>query len=120
MRYYYEPDMTLKATKAETYECNALLYKKCTLYRDGKKGLAVIQQRYSKNLRATFFSPIDPWLVDPIFHQERFPKIMSEFAAEPGENGLYPVIELRSLMWFLRMKPLRKEPWETSQKLHII
>lgn len=29
------------------------------------------------------------------------------------QSGLYPTVNVRQLMWALRMKPMRKERWET-------
>jgi len=33
--------------------------------------------------------------------------------ADKSYNGLYPTITVRQLMWALKIKPLKKERWET-------
>lgn len=33
--------------------------------------------------------------------------------AKKCKNGLYPTVSIRQIMWALRMKPLKKERWET-------
>ena len=50
MRYHYEkPDLYL-SMYGDTYVCNHPVYDRCTLFKIGNKGLAVIQQRFeSKN-----------------------------------------------------------------------
>lgn len=37
---------------------------------------------------------------------------MDEHAGEPDENGIYPTVDVRKLMWALKMKPLTKNDWE--------
>lgn len=49
------------------YRCNHPVYRVCTLYREGSKGLCVIQQRYNEKTKATYWSAIDPWLTDKIY-----------------------------------------------------
>ena len=34
-------------------------------------------------------------------------------AKRKNKDGLYPTVTVRKLMWALRMKPLKKERWET-------
>ena len=61
-----------------------------------------------------WWGPIDPWLVDEIFNQERFMQIFDKYAGD-CENGLYPTMSVRKLMWALRMKPMIKQPWEDDK-----
>ena len=44
MRYHYEKPTIYRNMYGETYECNHPVYSKCTLFKMGQKGLAVIQQ----------------------------------------------------------------------------
>ena len=44
MRYHYEKPTMYRNMYGETYECNYPVYNKCTLFKMGQKGLAVIQQ----------------------------------------------------------------------------
>lgn len=46
MRYHYEKPKVYLSMYGETYECYHPVYDRCTLFKMGKKGLAVIQQRY--------------------------------------------------------------------------
>lgn len=111
MRYFYEKPESWTITKARIYKCDHPLYSSCTLYKNGDLGLAVIQERFNPVLKATWWGPIDPWLVDDIFSRERFQQVFSD-QAKPPENDIYPTIKVRSLMWLLRMKPMKIEYWE--------
>ena len=111
MKYYYEkPDEWVAA--GETYICDHPRYNLCTLFRNGKKGLAVVQERYNEKTKARWWSSIDPWLAGELFLQPDFPDIFEKYAEEASDNGLYPTVTVRKLMWALRVKPLRKEYWE--------
>lgn len=112
MRYYYEKPETYQVTKAKTISTDDKLYSECTLYELDGRGLKVVQLRFNEKLKAFFYGPIDPWLVDDIFAQEGFGEMLSD--------PPYPTVTVRTLMWKLRMKPLRKEWWEDSQNLQII
>ena len=35
-------------------------------------------------------------------------------AKKKDSHGYFPTVTVRQLMWALRMKPLKKERWETS------
>lgn len=112
MRYHYEkPDIYL-SMYGSTYVCNHPVYSKCTLYQINGKGLAVIQQRYDKGSKVTWWGELDPWLTDCIYLHERFREF---FNSRSGEctDGLYPTVTVRQIMWALKMKPLLRERWET-------
>ncbi|MBO7449776.1 MAG: hypothetical protein J6U54_05345 [Clostridiales bacterium] len=113
MKYYYEVH-NKQPIKGKVYECNHPMYNKCTLYLEGDVGLAVIQQRFNELLKMTWWGPIDPGLVDDIYYHPDFSKYFLEFAACKDENGLYPTVQVRKLMWALRMKPLKRQFWETK------
>ena len=112
MRYHYELPRYYTHITGKTYECDHPVYSKCTLYLIGRKGLAVIQQRYDLDTKATTWGEIDPWLVDEIYVHKNFKRYFDKMAGEP-QNGLYPTVPVRKLMWALRMKPLEKDIWET-------
>lgn len=95
-----------------TYICSHPVYSKCTLYKIGEKGLAVIQQRYDKSEKKTWWSEIDPWLTDDLYLHPRFKKFFDERASE-SNGGLYPTVTIRQIMWAMKMKPIPKERWET-------
>ena len=34
--------------------------------------------------------------------------------AGPPQNHIYPTVTIRQIMWALKMKPLKRQPWETA------
>lgn len=114
MRYYTEPAETYTSYYGQTYTCDHPVYQRATLYLENGIGLCVVQQRFNARTKATYWSRIDPWLVDAIYTQERFHGYFIEHAKKVDKDGLYPTVPIRKLMWALRMKPLKKERWETT------
>lgn len=112
MRYHYEKPDYYKSAYGTVYKCDHPVYSKCTLFKIGIKGLAVIQQRYDSRTKHTWWGEIDPWLIDEIYLH---PKFREFFDCRSGEvlNGMYPTVTVRQLMWALRMKPLPRKRWET-------
>lgn len=112
MRYHHKSGRITSFITASVYSCNHPIYRKCTLYKVGEKGLAVIQQRFDSKTKFTWWADIDQWLVDEIYFH---PKFNDFFEANGGKekDGLYPTVAVRQIMWRLRMKPLPKETWET-------
>lgn len=112
MRYHYEkPDIYL-SMYGTTYLCNHPVYNKCTLFKEGDKGIAVIQQRRDDKTKKTWWDEVDPWLTDDIYLHKNFAELFKKRAGK-SLNGLYPTITIRQLMWALKMKPICKERWET-------
>lgn len=112
MRYHYEKPEIFLSAYGDTYECNHPVYDKCTLYKIGDKGLAVIQQRYDSTEKITWWSEIDPWLTDCIYLHSKF-KEYFDSRAGLATDGLYPTVTIRQIMWALKMKPIARERWET-------
>lgn len=112
MRYHYEKPALYLSMYGETYICNHPVYDKCTLYIIGDKGLAVIQQRFDEDLKSTWWSEIDPWLTDVLYLHPNFKAFFDERAGE-CENGIYPTVTIRQIMWALKLKPMVKQRWET-------
>lgn len=112
MRYHHEKPKLYRSIYGEVYICNHPVYDRCTLYKIGKKGLSVIQQRYNKHTKSTRWTDIDPWLTDEIYLHERFKKFFDERSGE-CTDGLYPTVTIRQIMWALKMKPIKRERWET-------
>lgn len=112
MRYHYEKPQIYLSLYGETYICDHPVYNKCTLFKIGGKGLAVIQQRYNQSTKETWWGDIDQWLNDALYLHPNFKKV---FNARSGEckDGIYPTMTIRQLMWGLKMKPLKRERWET-------
>ena len=112
MRYHYILPKYYTHITGKTYVCDHPVYNQCTLYLIGKKGLAVIQQRYDPSTKSTTWGEIDPWLIDEIYTNQRFKRYFDKMA-DLSRNGLYPTVTVRKIMWALRMKPLMKNIWET-------
>ena len=112
MRYHYEKPTNYLARYGNTYECNHPIYDRCTLYKIGDKGLAVIQQRFDRRGKSTYWSEIDPWLTDEIYLHPKFKQLFDDRSGE-SVDGLYPTITIRQIMWALKIKPIPKKRWET-------
>lgn len=115
MRYHYtKPEKkSLYSLYGKIYKCNHIVYSECTLFKIDDKGLAVIQQRYDPMTKATTWTSIDPWLSDEIYLNPGFKEYFEKYGGAPtGE--LYPTVSVRQIMWALKMKPLKRERWETS------
>lgn len=112
MRYFYEKPTVYSTIYGTTYSCNHPVYNKCTLFKINDKGLAVIQQRYNPETKSTYWTDIDPWLIDELYLHKKFEGFFSERAGE-CKGGLYPTVTIRQIMWGLKMKPLPRERWET-------
>ena len=112
MRYHYEKPTLYSSMYGDIYICDHPVYYKCTLYKLGNMGLAVIQQRFDETDKCTWWSEIDPWLTDKLYLHPGFKKYFDSLASEPV-NGLYPTVTIRQIMWALKMKPIPRERWET-------
>lgn len=112
MRYHFEKPSIYLSMYGDTYACNHPVYDKCTLFMIANRGLAVIQQRFDSDSKQTWWGEIDPWLTDALYLHPRFKEFFDERAGE-GTDGLYPTVTIRQIMWALKLKPIRKERWET-------
>lgn len=111
MKYYYEKPETWDNT-GQTYICDHPLYNRCTLFKKGKKGLAIIQEHFNEKTKARWWGTIVPWLASDIYKNCNFKNIFDQYANEADDRGIYPTLTLRKIMRALRMKPLRREYWE--------
>ena len=112
MRYHYEKPNSYVSMYGETYICDHPVYSSCTLFKIGDRGLAVIQQRYDRNEKATWWGEVDPWLTDEIYLHSKFKSFFDERSGT-GSDGLYPTVTIRQIMWALKMKPIQRQRWET-------
>ena len=112
MRYHHEKPKEYNSNYGEVYVCSHPVYDRCTLFKIGNKGLAVIQQRFNRSTKSTIWTDIDPWLTDALYLHENFKKFFDERSGE-CTDGIYPTVTIRQLMWGLKMKPLKRERWET-------
>ena len=112
MRYHYEKPAIYLSMYGRVYICNHPVYNRCTLFEIGEKGLAVIQQRFDPETKSTRWGEVDPWLTDALYLHLGFKEY---FDARSGKavDGLYPTVTIRQIMWALKMKPIKRERWET-------
>lgn len=82
MRYHFVKPQYYSSGYGKTYECNHAVYSKCTLYLIKDKGLAVIQQRYNKKTKMTWWTEIDPCLVDALYLNPNFEGYFNRYAGE--------------------------------------
>ena len=112
MRYYYERSDINIQLFGRSYICEHPVYNTCTLFEKGNMGLAVIQQRFDPTTKSTWWSQLDPWLANDLYLHPSF-WIFFNKRAGPSIEGLYPTVTARQIMWGLKMKPMKKERWET-------
>lgn len=112
MRYHYEKTELYSSIFGTIHACNHPVYDSCTLYLIGKKGLAVIQQRYDPETKRTWWTEIDPWMTDALYLHPGFKEFFDDRSGE-AKNGLYPTVTIRQIMLALKMKPIPRERWET-------
>jgi hypothetical protein len=112
MRYHYDKPTIYHQIYGEVYICKHPVYDRCTLFKIGNKGLAVIQQRFNSITKSTWWSEIDPWLTNDIYLHPKFKAFFDERSGE-CTDGLYPTVTIRQIMWALKMKPIPRQRWET-------
>lgn len=112
MRYHYDKPKIYLSMYGKKYICEHPVYNQCTLFKINNKGLAVIQQRFNSDTKSTYWSEIDPWLTDSLYLHPNFKEYFDKRASE-CTDGLYPTVTIRQIMWALKMKPLKRERWET-------
>ena len=112
MRYHYKKPSIYSSMYGDTYICNHPVYDRCTLYQNGNKGLAIIQQRYDQNDKTTWWGEIDPWLTDILYLHPKFKEYFDK-RSNIAVNGVYPTVTIRQIMWALKIKPIPRERWET-------
>lgn len=112
MRYHYEKPPIYLSLYGDTHKCQHPVYDRCTLFKMGEKGLAVIQQRYDPDTKKTWWGEIDPWLTDALYLHPKFKQFFDDRAGEHSK-GLYPTVTIRQIMWALKLKPIPRERWET-------
>lgn len=74
--------------------------------RDGK-ALYLIQKKWNKRLKASFWSTVDPGLVNDILDNPKFEDLFRESSDHTEQH-----YKVRSVMWALGMKRPPLEPWE--------
>ena len=107
------------ANYGDLYLCEHPVYSRCTLFKIGNKGLAIIQQRYNEADKSTTWGEIDPWLNDSLYLHPKFKTFFDERSGE-CVNDIYPTVTIRQIMWALKMKPIPRQRWETCFDRRII
>lgn len=113
MRYHFEEPFSYAVTYGRDYFCDHPVYNACTIFEIGDKGLAVVQQRFDRLTKKTWWSGIDPFLNNALYLHPDFKEYFDSRAAR-RDKGLYPTVSIRQMMWALKMKPLKRERWETA------
>lgn len=107
MRYHHD------AVEAHIGRASHPLYSRFTLFElDDKRGLAVVQLRFNEYQKSAFWAPVDTALSCSICTNDNLKDYLEEHAGEPDQNGVYPTVDVRKLMWAIKMKPLPKNAWE--------
>ena len=112
MRYHFKKPAIFSSLYGRTHICDHPVYNRCTVYEIDGKGLAVIQQRFNSINKSTRWTEIDSWLTDALYLHPKFKEFFDKRAGEKI-GDIYPTVTLRQIMWALKMKPLKKERWET-------
>lgn len=114
MRYHFERPKISLSMYGQCYLCDHPVYDSCTLFEMEGKGLAVIQQRFDADSKATVWSEIDSYLTDALYLAPGFKEFFDSRAKACTDDGLYPTVTIRQIMWALKLKPLPKQRWETT------
>lgn len=112
MRYHYNKPSIYLSMYGKIHICNHPVYSRCTLFLIDGKGLAIIQQRYYPDMKHTVWGEVDSWLTDDIYLNQGFKKYFDRHSGD-GNEGIYPTVTIRQIMWALKMKPIQRERWET-------
>lgn len=112
MRYHFDKPEIYRSMYGIHYICDHPVYSSCTLYKIEDKGLAVIQQRFDPKTKSTWWGEIDPWITDALYLHPDFKKYFDKRSGSCTDR-LYPTVTVRQIMWALKMKPIKRERWET-------
>ncbi len=115
MRYFTEKPANAVITRRYKYKCDHPIYSECSLIKIDDFGLSIIQKRFNAKLKIFWYGAADSWLIDQIQMHKGFESYFTKHAGE-CQNGLYPTITVRQIMWALKMKPLKKSWWESHDK----
>lgn len=114
MRYFYKRT-AFEGHREDVYNCKHPRYNRCSLLKIANgKGLAIVQMRFNPITKYIWWSEVDPDLIRDIANHPDMGKYLIKNAEAPNENGLYPTINVRKVMWALRMKPLPRLEWENE------
>lgn len=114
MKKYYAPINPISSEeRGFTYYCDHPLFNEATLFlTPSGKGLLVIQQKFNKKLKYTWWGRIDDRINIDISNSDGLDEYLEE-NAKYSKDALYPFVEVRKLMWALRLPSMKKMQWET-------
>ena len=116
MRYFIEKPEDAKNHIIYFQKVDHPLYNSCRLFKvSDDKGVAIVQQRFNSNLKVFWYDAPDAWIMDEIIKQSGFADYIFDHAGT-DEDGVYPTVTVRQVMYALKMKPLKKEWWESQLK----
>ena len=97
MIYHYEKPTEYSSIYGTTYNCDYPVYSECALFKINENGLAIIQQRYNRRNKTTYWGQIDPWLIDELYLRKNFEMFFNERSGQ-CVNDLYPTVTIRQIM----------------------
>ena len=113
MKYFYEERKDSRKLPGIIYihRANNHLFLDGTLYYEKGNGLVVVRKYFDKASKRVYYGPLPKALANDIYEREGFQDEFTKLAG-PRNAGGYPFVDVRKLMWALRMKPLKKDIWE--------
>lgn len=106
MKYFYQKPENSKPLHGRGIPLDHPVYKFGTLFKEDRKGLIITQMKFS--CKYACWDSLDFWLANDIYMHPKFKEWFDEHATEED----YPIFQVRSVMWALRMKPLPKQELE--------
>ena len=115
MRYWYEKPESWDRRGWKIQAFDHPLFNRGTLYlSEDERGLIIVQKRFNPATKAMWWGPIDSWIASDIYHAPGWELYFHCHARYKDRDGLYPVVAIRKVMWALKLKPMKKESWETD------
>lgn len=110
MKYHYQGPVFSEQMYGEYIQLDHPAYTFGTLFYDKttSNGIVVVEQHFDKDTKHCYWGAIPNGIANDIYLSPNFKKFFEEHAREAP----YPIYQLRSIMWQLRMKPLEREDWE--------
>ena len=114
MRYYTEKTKDAKVHAKYFCRLNHPLYNSCCLFETKEgTGLAIVQRYFNPKMKVYWYGAVESWIMDEVVkHDDFLPYIYKN--SEEAILGVYPTVNIRQVMYALKMKPLKKEWWESQ------
>lgn len=109
MRYHREENKDISYSDARL---SHPLYSKSTVFKLDDIGLSVVRLHFNEKTRLFWWDAVDLFLAHEIATHPDFKKYLEKHGDKVDAKGFYPTVNVRKVMWALRMKPLKKEWWE--------